>query len=340
MQFVCKNCFKDQELIGLIISQGKIGKCDCCDSNDVEVILIEELYDFFNELYLNFQIKEDGESLNTLISENWNLFNGLEIGRKILNFTLEKLVSDIHNSDELVCFSDDILENINYWDELKEKLKWKIRYFSNIRYIIEDLGWDSFFESKTKLKSNDVFFRARLHVKADERTFEKDEMLSPPKEKTLAGRANPLGIPYLYLSDNADTILYEVRASYLDEVSVASFKLKDTVEDPIIISDFTETPTLYDPGRVNLKIKSTLLKKIISRELSKPMRRYDSDLDYVPTQFICEFIKEFTNVQGIKFKSSLHEEGSNLVLFNQEIMDCFDVKQVRISKVLINSCDI
>ena len=67
---------------------------------------------------------------------------------------------------------------------------------------------------------------------------------------------------------------------------------------------------------------------------------YDSELDYIPTQFICEFIKIFTNVQGIKFRSSLHNTGSNLVLFNQETMKCRSVKKVQISKVNIKAREI
>ena len=70
------------------------------------------------------------------------------------------------------------------------------------------------------------------------------------------------------------------------------------------------------------------------------MRRYDSELDYIPTQFICEFIKIFTNVQGIKFRSSLHNDGNNLVIFNQDLMNCVDAKRVRVSKVVIKSSDI
>ena len=67
------------------------------------------------------------------------------------------------------------------------------------------------------------------------------------------------------------------------------------------------------------------------------MRRYDSELDYIPTQFICEFIKVFTNVQGIRFRSSLHNIGNNLVIFNQDFMECREVKKVQVSKVLIDS---
>ncbi len=67
------------------------------------------------------------------------------------------------------------------------------------------------------------------------------------------------------------------------------------------------------------------------------MRRYDSELDYIPTQFICEFIKIFTNVRGIKFRSSLHPVGNNIVIFNQDIMENKEVKKVRICNVSIES---
>lgn len=337
MQFVCKNCFADKELNGFITSQNSIGNCSCCGSIDVEIILIEELFDYFKELFENFQPKSGGERFISKVQGNWSLFSNLTNGQRILNFVLDKTDSPINNSDELVDFNDEILENVNFWFKLKEQLKWERRYLTNIGYLTDDLGWDSFFESKTVINKDDIFFRARLHKNADEKLFSKGEMFCPKKELSTAGRANPSGIPYLYLSDNEDTILYEIRASYLDEVSIASFHLKRDLTHDIIISDFTETPSLYAPGEVNQRIKSTLLKQIISRDLSKPMRRYDSELDYIPTQFICEFIKVFTNVQGLKFRSSLHNIGNNLVVFNQDIMECKGVKKVKISNVSIDS---
>ncbi len=340
MQFVCKNCFSDKELIGFIVSQGKIGDCNCCKSIDVETIELVELLDFFKELFDNFQVKADGKALISLIQGNWSLFSNLDCAHKILNVFLNQTESIISNSEELVDFSDEILENINYWSVLKEQLKWERRYFTNIETLTGDLGWDSFFESKTIIKSDEIFYRARLHQNSQEDIYPIEKMSSPPAKYASAGRANPIGIPYLYLSDNEETILYEIRASYLDEVSVATFTINEEYQNEIIISDFTEIPSLYQPNGVNKKIKSTLLKQLISRDLSKPMRRYDSELDYIPTQFICEFIKIFTNVQGIKFRSSLHNTGFNLVLFNQKTMKCTNVKKVQISKVNIKARDI
>ena len=337
MQLVCKKCFSDKELIGFIVSQGKIGNCDCCKSETIETIELIELLDFFKEVFDNFQIKAEGKSLISLIQGNWNLFSNLECGHKILNEALNQTQSAISNSDDLVEFSNEILENINYWSILKEQLKWERRYFTNIDRLTEDLGWDSFFESKTTVSRDEIFYRARLHQNSEEDIIPMNKMSSPPAQYASAGRANPIGIPYLYLSDNEETILYEVRASFLDEISVGTFTKNEEYQNEIIISDFTEIPTLYHPNGVNRKIKSTLLKQLISRDLSKPMRRYDSELDYIPTQFICEFIKTFTNVQGIKFRSSLHNVGCNLVLFNQDTMKCRSVKKVQISNVNIKA---
>jgi hypothetical protein len=340
MQFVCKNCFADKELNGFITSQDTIGNCNCCESKDVEIIPIEELFDFFKELFENFQPKLSGERFISKVQGNWSLFSDLTNGQRITNFVLDKIDSPIKNSDELVDYSDEILENVNFWFKLKEQLKWERRYLTDIVYLTEDLGWDKYFWSKVKIDEDDIFYRARLHKNADEKFYSKDQMLCPKKEMSSAGRANPSGIPYLYLSDNEDTILYEIRASYLDEVSVASFHLKKDLTQDINISDFTEIPSLYAPNELNQRIKSTLLKQIISRDLSKPMRRYDSELDYIPTQFICEFIKVFTNVQGIKYRSSLHHIGNNLVIFNQDFMECKEVKKVQVSKVSIDSIKI
>jgi hypothetical protein len=335
MEFVCKNCFADKELRGFIISQNFIGNCSCCGSTDVEIIQIEELYDFFKELFENFQPNISGERLISKIQGNWSLFANLDYGQNILNYVLDRIDTTVTSSDELVDFNDEINENINYWFKLKEQLKWERRYLTNIGYLTDDLGWDSFFESKTIIKYDNTFFRARLHNNADEEAFAKEDMKCPLKEYSTAGRANSVGIPYLYLSDNENTILHEIRASYLDEVTVATFRLKEDLHEDILISDFTEIPCLYAPSSVNQRIKSTLLRQIISRDLSKPMRRYDSELDYIPTQFICEFIKVFTNVQGIKFRSSLHNVGNNIVIFNQDIMECESVKRIQISKVSI-----
>lgn len=336
MNSVCTSCFSDREIKAFISTYSQIAKCAFCENDGVEVVDISELYDFFKELLDNFQKKEDGQPLKNKIQGIWSLFSTAELSNKILNFVIHNIDTDMLSADELVEFNNDILENVNYWDILKEQLIWERRYLTDVNYLTDELGWDGFFNSQIALTKDEKLYRARLHNKSDEKCYDSAEMYCPPKKVSTAGRANPAGIPFLYLSDNKETILYEVRASYLDEVSVGTFSLKDDLKKLIYISDFTEAPTIFHPSKVNQKIKSTLLKQKISADLSKPMRRYDSELDYIPTQFICEFIKVYTGVQGIKFRSSLHTIGNNIVLFDKKLVDCTHVEKVKVKKVQIS----
>lgn len=58
------------------------------------------------------------------------------------------------------------------------------------------------------------------------------------------------------------------------------------------------------------------------------MRRKDTAIDYVPTQFICEYIKYTTEAQGIAFSSSLYDKGVNYVIFNPLDFECQNDVQV------------
>jgi hypothetical protein len=336
MPNVCKNCFSDRELIGFITSQSKFDNCSFCNHKNVECLLIDELFDFFKELLDNFKKSDIGETLKSKIQGNWSLFSSLDIAYNILNHVIANTDTEITSADEKVEFSSAILDNVNYWDKLKTQLIWESRYLTDIDYLTDELGWDGFFGSKITLSKGTKLYRARIHHSSSEPAYTNEKMYCPPKDKATAGRANPAGIPFLYLSDNDKTVLYEIRASYLDEVSIGTFMIKEEIANEIIISDFTESVTIFHPSRVSERIKSTLLKQKISADLSKPMRRYDSELDYIPTQFICEFIKVYTGVHGIKFRSSLHTTGNNVVIFDQEIMRCIEVVKAKINKVSIS----
>lgn len=338
---VCPNCFSDKELKAFISSSSESGKCSVCSTENTPLINIEELLDFFQELIDNFSPVENGESVQAKIHSNWNFFSSLENATKILNSVLPELDTDIVHAGSTVDFISDIIDNYEYWEKLKEELKWSRRFLSNVAYL-EDLGWDGFFNTQYELTNEVALFRARLHNQSGLDAYSEIEMGCPDPKKVKevkGGRANPLGIPYLYLSDSEVTTLYEVRASFLDEVSVGTFYLKQ--EYPAIrIVDFTEEPSLYNSGQVNEIIKAHLLKNRISKDLSKPMRRYDSEIEYIPTQFICEYIRVFTGANGIRFKSSLEPTGNNIVIFDQSLMQCTNVKLAKVNELSIRAVDI
>ena len=334
---VCTNCFADKELEGFISSSKKSGDCKICGSSNVAIIDIDELLDFFQELLDNFHIVADGDSLKSKIQGNWSFFASNDIATKILHEVLPRLSTSILNSEDQVNYNEDIIENFMHWEKLKEELKWSKRFISNIDYL-EELGWDGFFNTQFELKPTDDLFRARVHHQSGLNSYSPDEMKSPKPEFVGGGRANPSGIPYLYLSDNPDTVLYEVRASYLDELSIARFQLREKF-DSVKIVDFTEDTPLFQPTKINATIKASLLRKRISLDLSKPMRRYDSEIEYIPTQFICEFINVFTGASGIRFNSSLHLNGKNIVIFDQELMQCEDVQLKKVNNMNLTAIE-
>lgn len=336
---VCLNCFSDRELKAFILSLENSGTCHVCGDSQINIVLIDELQDFFQELIDNFKVEEGGDSIKNKIQGNWSLFSSHSVAIDVLNFILPKLKTEIVNSDIGVNYIDEIIDNCSHWEILKQELKWEKRFFTDITLLTEDLGWDGFFNTQFQLNSKTHLYRARVHHQSGLLPYSVDEMSCPEPEFVSGGRSNSSGIPVLYLCDNEETILYEVRATYLDELSIGKFKLKDE-HNSIRIVDFMEDTPIFQPERINETIKSKLLREKISRELSKPMRRYDSEIEYIPTQFICEFIRIFTGADGIRFQSSLHPSGKNLVIFKKELMECIEVSLVKVNTMTLNSTGI
>ncbi|MBU1369529.1 MAG: RES family NAD+ phosphorylase [Bacteroidetes bacterium] len=333
---VCHNCFADKELKSFVIaSASSVGDCEVCGSSNVHLIELKELYDFLQELGACFKVVNQGVSLTTKIQEKWDLFTSDHIAEIILNFALPKFSNKDSNELSLVDYADDIVENYSYWETLKEELKWSRRFFVDIGKL-EELGWDGFFNMQYKISHDTKLYRARVHHQSGQPAYPSNEMMPPPSDIAHGGRANPVGIPYLYLSDNPETVLYEVRAAYLDELSVGVFQLNNEGSD-IRIVDFTVVPSLFNVGKIKETIKAQLLREMISTDLSKPMRRYDSEIEYIPTQFICEYIRVFTGADGIRFKSSLHPLGNNIVIFDKQFMNCKEVKLNTVSAIKIKA---
>ena len=154
----------------------------------------------------------------------------------------------------------------------------------------------------------------------------------PPKEKATAGRANPMGIPYLYLCKAEKTTYFEVRAGYMDKLSIGRFRI---IRDLNIV-DFSSKISLFVSSEGTKQLSDVVVKKkmldAISFDLSKPMCRYDTELEYVPTQLICEYCKR-NGADGVCFNSSLHKGGLNYVIFNPKYAECVHVSSRQIKRI-------
>ncbi len=324
---VCPHCFKDVELRAFAGSVTGSETCSVCGGNEVALKDLDEFKDFFEELFSHIEPATDGVSLFQFV-QDLDIFRDDTVTKAILSEVLRMCGTIIADVFTHVKFSDEIEESYKYWEKLKEDIKWSYRFLADIE-AIQELGWDGFFNTKFELKPEIELFRARIHPESGQDPFKIAEMGCPPSSETRAGRANPAGIPCLYLSDHLETVLYEVRASYLDELSIGTFRLKPNVS-PVEIVDFVKKGSLFTPGLMEQTLMSRLLIDRISKDLSKPMRRYDSEMEYIPTQFICEFIRVVMGSKGIRFQSSLHEVGNNLVIFDQNLMECIKVQKKKI----------
>lgn len=132
--------------------------------------------------------------------------------------------------------------------------------------------------------------------------YSKEESDAPPKDKTLAGRANPRNISYLYVAEDIKTAMMEVRPNVSQDVSIATVKISKSLR----LFDFCYVDPEDEMG------KSFAL-SIISSRFSAP--NFGGEDNYYATQYLCEFIKEL-GFDGIRFYSSLSEGGKNIVLFD------------------------
>src|SRR5690606_3744566 len=208
------------------------------------------------------------------------------------------------------------------WDSFAEGIKYQNRFFLSDTLDLDVLESTLLSFAKT-YPAGHVFYRARI---SDEQ-LECKELGKPPIEKAISGRANPVGIPYLYVSDSEETTLYETRIALHESISVGQFVLNRPLQ-VISLKDIAG----YGPFEIQdkgftldefIEVRPYLIK--LEDELAKPVRKQDVHLDYLPTQFLCEYIKS-KGFDAIEYRSAMNADGYNLAIFNDDKLECVDTK--------------
>lgn len=154
------------------------------------------------------------------------------------------------------------------------------------------------------------------------------ERMKPLRDRARAGRANPQGIPYLYLSTRKETALNEVRPWLRLLISIGQFK---TVRQLIIVDfssderprrgrNFVIPPEEWDKA-VWYSIDQAFRKPVTIEDDEAGQAGFPSD--YTPTQVIAEFFKSH-EFDGIAYQSafqSMSGEGHNIALFDPDAAD-------------------
>ncbi|WP_059171314.1 RES family NAD+ phosphorylase [Bacillus sp. FJAT-27445] len=345
----CTKCFMSEEIKSIIKSLNNVGNCDFCDSSYVYVYDLNSdvgIDDLFNDILGIFKLSTDligdGYSQYKLISikdefeKKWNIFNNFD-GHKIHLFLHSLLENKYPDKIHLLNNQVGIIEwmNADYlekksvlkgcsWGEFVRYIKHENRFHSNhVNYeVLKD-----YLNKLTTTVEDDMFYRGRI---SNNKELIAGEMGAPPSTFSTAGRANSEGISHLYLSSDIGTVISEIRPSLSDTVFIGKFPITRDLKvvdfrllKNLDVFGFTD-PAMY---AINLEIFNEL-----SKAISKPVRSGDSKLDYLPTQFIVDFIKSLNETEsadylGIVFESTVSTSGYNLMVFEPNLLECTRVEK-------------
>jgi len=156
----------------------------------------------------------------------------------------------------------------------------------------------------------------------DEPVPHRPERMKPYADRATEGRANPKGIPCLYVATERDTALAEVRPWIGSEISVGQFITRRDLKVINCAID-SSVDSIYFFEEPSEDEREQAVWGEINRAFSKPVALSDDTADYVPTQILAELFK-MNGLDGIIYRSSLGS-GHNIALFHlnaAELVNC------------------
>lgn len=326
----CSNCFNDDFLAKQIDDLStNLGKCDYCKSNNVKVLEEKKLSDYFYPLLGLYELSIQGNSLIELLNNDWLILTRLE--NDISEILIQNIL-EIEVNKTYVAKNNDNNKNILNWQEFKYELKHSNRYFpkkapnyDHLKKLLEHL--------LIIFPKNQILYRARINE--DNTTIDIINMGKPPEKISTAGRANPLGIPYLYLASNIKTAISEIRPHKGDKITVATFSVIETLKLVDLRNPRqTISPFALDDNALNQIFLDLDYLCHLGEELSKPILPREAQLEYLSTQYLCELIKHF-GFDGVIYKSSMGD-GDNFAVFYDDQLKAFKSDTFLINSININ----
>jgi RES domain len=332
----CAECFSDRGLRRNIIPlrSTQTGRCSYCESENVAILEPADLSEYFELLVSAYRRDPSGKLLVQWFREDWAMFQHPRMDDSRAKDLLAEILDDAEIARQtFVPASDPIGDRLNDWEKLRDELMYHNRYFPEATIDLDRL--ESLLSPLT-VDADEVptsWYRAR--IQSGDSAFSTDQMGAPAKRIASHGRANPAGIPYLYLGSTPVTAVSEIRPHTGETVCVADFitpanlKLVDlrwprTMVSPFLLADAA------DIGRMRSDLP--FLERL-GDELTRPVVPQSAAIDYTPSQYLCEFIKN-CGYDGVLYRSSV-SDGVNLALFEPELAHAGAVSQYRVARVKV-----
>jgi len=353
------NCFTDPVLREFIKNAEAIDNCSFCGSENIHCIAPNELQEIFEPLIRlyspieNFmpmeELKErEGDFLWEKLQDDWELFTEEVSEKKEDLLTSISKPSDPKDESKRQYISsfvempskywgihDNFSETmVQYWDKFCHELIFNNRYFPQIDFELELIS-DLISFMTRKIKKGNILYRAR--ISSENIKIDPVNMGKPPSHRSQSGRANPKGIPYLYLGSNRKTVIAEARPLILDCITIGKFKVIESLDIIDLINPSIESPFRLKNDLEYLLMYLEFLRKL-GEELSKTINPQVADLQYVPLQYLCEFIKN-KGYDGVAYKSSL-TKGYNLAIYSDQKVKCISTERHKVHNIKYTSKNI
>lgn len=217
---------------------------------------------------------------------------------------------------------------INFSELNHEFIRWKRtvnkknRYFTHTKLLDLLYKYNPLFSYE--VRRDDKFYRGRIFnlddvldnhqyfewVDSNDKVFQgysKEDSGAPSPNLAAEGRLNAKGVSFLYTCNNETTVVFELRPTREEVVSIATFIVNKNCR----FADLTR----YKSNKITDARLSDLL-SLIADEFSTP---HYAGHNYAFTQYLAG---HFMNMgfEGIIFESSLNPGGENFVFFNPN--DC------------------
>ena len=342
----CAFCFNDRGLQLEIIPDyvDTTGTCTFCNSQDVGLLTPGLLGGVFEPLVNVYVPADDGKQLVELLKSDWLLFEEDRLDPA----QAHRLLGEILDDGEIIRkrFSPPEVPDsskLESWGRFRKELMYENRFFPSNKIDevkLRRLLWYLRL-SADELNQFKYWYRARIQKSKDD-VYPLTEMGAPPNHLTTQGRANPAGIPYLYLASDPDTAVAEVRPHTGEYASVAQITIKPGLEILDLRNPrLSVSPFLIhlSPFEVDEESEISTLREDISflvelgKELTRPVLPHAAAIEYLPSQFLCEFIKK-CNYHGVIYESSVGD-GVNLSLFDPEGVTFIENQSHQVTKVSV-----
>ena len=359
MNKCCRNCFSESEIIKFIESDEIIGNCDYCESKDVNVCDVVDVGKFIMEgverLYedaanqVSYVTSEGGYQLPTqdiaeiLLEEEYIFGDSLDDPYPLLEDLVSNDGTAYVRKDPYGPPSGDP-EEIRYWDNFCKTVKTKQRF----TIFLSSPEEDQYDHSQPKeflshitnnfmptlidvLQPQTKIYRARIYD--ENKKWSHKDLTSPPPHDSRSSRMSPSGISFFYGGLSPDVCIHEVGPWVAESVIVAEFEVIRQLFVLNLTMEIESRRSIFDPeySFSYEEYFKPFLEHFIN-DISRPIRKSDNEIEYIPTQVFTEFIKT-TNfrshyyspdssgnksdvfIDGVLFKSSVMKDGINLVLF-------------------------